>query len=364
MKTAIGLFLKNGGTHEQLLERFSIKAKPHPKYSNLVLYKYDQIASPFAEEIVRECRGIVLDHAAEFRVVSQAFNKFFNHGEGLAATIDWSTASVQEKVDGSLCTIYAYDGGWHVATTGTADGGGDVNGYGVSFAEYFWDTFEKLGMHVPDVDDVCVFMELSGPMNRIVVKHSEPMITVLGARERMHGTEYGPTLAARLVDGTPVKSFDLSNIESVIETFSSMSPLAQEGYVICDAKFNRIKVKHPGYVALHHMATGGLNPKSALQIVRNGELSEVLANFPEYGQLLHDADEKLAALSVNLRTTYEKIQHIESQKYFAAEALKTRFSAPLFMMRAKKIVGFDEFVKDVRLDTLADMLGVTAEDAQ
>jgi hypothetical protein len=40
-----------------------------------------------------------------------------------AAAIDWTNAVVTEKLDGSLVTLYWYQGGWQVASTGTPDGG-------------------------------------------------------------------------------------------------------------------------------------------------------------------------------------------------------------------------------------------------
>ena len=30
-------------------------------------------------------------------------------------------------------------------------------------------------------------------------------------------------------------------------------PQIEEGYIVCDANHNRIKVKNPAYVALHHL---------------------------------------------------------------------------------------------------------------
>ena len=93
-------FLINGGTIEQLTEQYGIKCGRSKEYPNLALFKYDQIESPMSEAIVQEARGIVLDENDNWRVVGRGFSKFFNHLEGNAAQIDWSTAKVQEKVDG------------------------------------------------------------------------------------------------------------------------------------------------------------------------------------------------------------------------------------------------------------------------
>ncbi len=176
---------------------FGINAIRHPKYNNLVLFKYDQIMSPMGEAIVQDCRGIILDEQDNWSVVAMAFRKFFNHGEFHCPKIDWATAAVQEKLDGTLCLLYAYDQRWHVATTGTPDAGGSVaHGSTHTFAQYFWDTFRDSGMVLPDADcGACFFFELMGPENRVVVRHPAARLAVLGCR-RLPSLEEEPAAAA------------------------------------------------------------------------------------------------------------------------------------------------------------------------
>ena len=64
------------------------------------LLKYNQINSDFSQDIVKECRGIILD--SNHKIVCWPFSKFFNYGESNADEIDWSSARVQEKIDGCL----------------------------------------------------------------------------------------------------------------------------------------------------------------------------------------------------------------------------------------------------------------------
>ena len=68
---------------------------------NLVLLKYDQLNSDLGNDIVQECRGLILD-SDTFDIVSYPFNKFFNYGESHAATIDWASAYVTQKLDGCV----------------------------------------------------------------------------------------------------------------------------------------------------------------------------------------------------------------------------------------------------------------------
>jgi len=61
--------------------------------------------SDFRIEVVRECRGIILDETDNYRPVCVPFFKFGNYGEPYADDIDWNTARVQDKIDGSLINL-------------------------------------------------------------------------------------------------------------------------------------------------------------------------------------------------------------------------------------------------------------------
>src|SRR4051812_12696961 len=92
-------FLHNFGL-EELCARFAIRAKRHSVHPNLVQLKYNQVFSPMHEPVVQECRGLIVDEADGWRVVSRSYDKFFNFGEPNAPAIDWSSAKVYEKLDG------------------------------------------------------------------------------------------------------------------------------------------------------------------------------------------------------------------------------------------------------------------------
>lgn len=355
-------FLRNGGTPEELLTKYAITTKRHPRYPNLALFKYNMVESPFAERIVCECRGIILDEARGWAVTSRAFDKFFNHGEGHAAAIDWSTARVQEKLDGSLIVLYHYDGKWQVASSGTPDAGGNVHGFPRSFAELFLETFGDPAVKIaPGCERMCFYFELMTPFNRVVVRHNEPKVALLGARDLVTGQEMKASLAGTLVARTPVVwEHPLGTIADIEASFATLSPLEHEGYVVVDASFNRIKVKHPGYVALHHMKSG-LSFKGLLQVARAGETSEVEAAFPEFGEQLAEMKCRVDGLVSELTGAYSVLSHIESQKEFALCATKSRCSGALFNLRAKKTPSIRQYIADMRIDALAPLLGYKPE---
>lgn len=367
METQLQAFLRNGGTPEQLKERFGIKSKQHGRYPQLIQFKYDQIESPMGERIVQECRGIILDAEDNWRCVARPFDKFFNHDEGHAAKIDWATARVMEKLDGSLIITYSYRGELQIATSGTPDASGEVNGCGFTFNELF----RRVMREQYDQDltqwhpsEMYTFMwELMTPYNRVVVRHMEPSIALIGVRNVKTGEEvsldrYRQDWCCFMLP--VVQEFPLQTLEDVRSTFDKMDPLAQEGYVIVDDKFNRIKVKHPGYIAIHH-ARDGVSPKRMLEVIRKGEGAEfatLLTHFPEWEPMFKDIQQRYFHLIVRLECTYEDYKHIQSQKEFALAVKDVPFNGALFMKRAGKVASFKDYLATVHIKHLVEYLSL------
>lgn len=353
-KLLIQGYLEADGTLGDLVTSYTIKSRRHGQYENLVLLKYG-IDAPFMNPMVRECRGIVLDEADGWAVVSRAFDKFGNHGEGYVPEIDWSSARVQEKLDGSLCVMYFYLGRWHVATTGTPDASGEVHDAGGTFADYFWRTFDDEGGIAPSrrYENHCFAFELMGPANRVVVVHEKPWLRLLGVRNRVTGDQFMPEEYEGIVGIPAVRSFPLTSLDEILASFEHISPVSQEGYVVVDRHFNRVKIKHPGYVALHH-AKDGMGPKAFAEIARTGEVGEVVSAFPEFQPLIEGARARYEALLDSVRRDYARLGEIASQKEFAGEALKTPYSAALFKMRK----GADPaaFLREVAIEKLMDWM--------
>lgn len=329
MELLVQKFLRNGGTLDTLNAQYGIKARRHTRHPELVSLKYSQIESPMGERVVQECRGLILN-SEDWSVVARPFNKFFNHGEGHAASLDWNTARVQEKVDGSLMILYFYKDEWQVASSGTPDAFGEVNGHGFTFKDLFWRIWNDMKLALPVETDKTFMFEMCSSYNRVVVRHQTSFLVLIGVRDRNTGLET-PVEDYKQVYPV-VKSYSLGSLEGILASFATIDPLSQEGFVVVDSKSDRQKMKHPGYVAIHHMA-GGMTPKQFLEVVRAGESAEFLVHFPEYAEGYNDVKDRFDGLVAELEEAYVRIQHLESQKDFALEALKTRFSAPLFQRR-------------------------------
>lgn len=379
MSLQLQYFLRAGGTLEYLKETLGITATPSKKFPNLYQFKYSQIESPEAHPLVVESRGLILDSTDNWNVVAHPFHRFFNYGSGHCPEIDWETARCQEKLDGSLIILYHYRDEWHVATSGSPDAAGNVNDFDMTFAELFWkvfnDTRERENALARDLMKTDEFSsafvvdwfrpentymwELTTPYNRVVVPHKESRITLIGIRNRVTGKELPVSCVPFL---NPVKEFPLQSFEQVAETFSSMDPIEQEGYVIVDGNFNRVKVKHPGYVALHHMKDSvGSSRKNMLEVVRSGESTEFLTYFPEWTEVFNDIQARYNQLVEPLDDQYTLIR-IEAEnggrKRFAELAKTTKLPSYFFTRLDGKTENARQFVAGMQIDHLMRALGL------
>jgi len=334
---------ENGSNSISLLEElYGIKHKRHSKYPDLISFKYNQLSSPFGEKIVQEARGIILDESANWNIVAKGFNKFFNYGESNAANIDWLTAKVQEKLDGTLILLYYYNNEWQVATSGTPDAGGKVNNNGLTFAELFWNVVaaQKIRLNYLSTNYTWVF-ELCTPVNKIVVPHIDSKLWLLSSFY-IHGDSVNEVLPDKSIEKTVKvyipQQYPLYSLDDCLFAASQLNPLVNEGFVVVDKFKNRVKIKSPAYVMLHH-AKDELSVKRMCDIIRKGEQTEfqlVLDSLPEHKVLFNrvvQLHENAAALAENL---YQQYKDIKDQKKFALKVKDSGYSSLLFMMRKNK----------------------------
>lgn len=187
-------------------------------------------------------------------------------------------------------------------------------------------------------------------------------MTLLGARSPSTGA-WLPfrDAAAMLGSGAPpcVRSFPLQSVDDILASFATLNPLAQEGYVVCDAAFRRIKVKHPGYVALHH-AKDGLSMRAFVEIAKSGEVPEVIAAFPELKPQLDDVRARYDALVAATEADFAEHRHRTPKKEFALAVKGRPHSAALFYLYDGKAHSAREFYASRTADQLMPLLGLKA----
>lgn len=345
-------FLRQEGL-QALQDRYRIKVNRHQLHPNLVQFKYNQINSPMGEPIVQLCRGLILDEAADWGVVAHGFNKFFTHAGGHAATIDWTTAKVQAKEDGSLIQLFWYGDQWNVSTSGMPDARGQVGTSGKSFKELFWETWSELGYKLPGplLRNCTLMFELCTKYNRVVVQHTRPRIVLIGIRDLISGREmpiemYNPSLGYE-----QAQTFPLGSLEEVLAWADTLRGIESEGAVVCDRSFNRVKVKGKDYMAVTGLIQG-MNERSILRMVLGGKEDDVIGLFPEWKGEFAMVKGRLQELLAKCEATWAETRHIEDRKEFALKVKDLPYSSAMFMMRGGKVGSFLEWAGQISIDNL------------
>ena len=269
--------------------------------NDLVMFKYNQLTADFSIPLVCEARGIILENKFPYKVVCWPFEKFFNYGEEYAAKINWSTASVQEKIDGSLMKCYFWNGEWRLATNGTInaylaqiDGCTEFSTYGKLW-DSIWPNWREY-MNTFGSWYATYMFEMISPYNKVVIPYQKSEIYFLGWRDLQNGREISPynSLISHILP-TPVK-YPLNSLEEAIAAANNL-PWDREGYVVCDGKFNRVKIKSPAYIVAHYtVANGIITKKKLLKIILAHEEEEFLVYCPEYKEAIDEVKEDMREL--------------------------------------------------------------------
>lgn len=298
-------------TFEKVKEFFS-KEPYHFKVTldhdkNVYVMKYDQVNTDFRRKASHEARGIILCKDTN-KVVCYPFNKFFNHGEKHASNIDWSTAVVQHKYDGSIIKLYHHNDEWHVATNGTADAKKAESFGGRTLYDLFMEASK--GLDYAKLDKNCTYMfELMHPEQVIVIRYETPKIVHIGTRNNITFEESYDHIGIEQVE-----TFDLKTVDDCIKAAEYLGP-SQEGYVVRDANWRRVKIKGPTYVKLHHTLTSShLSARQcAAQMVLKGEEGEVRAY--ESDARIKEICDEIDVVKNKLSNTLEYMEKIWSENY-------------------------------------------------
>lgn len=330
---------------EKLKKDYGIKVKEYP--SGLFVFNYCQIESPKTDEIVMECRGLILRD--NFEIVCRPFDRFFNLGEALNITENFNVSSsiVYEKLDGSLCKVYHTGEQWQVATRGTAYAESEnytgeifedmmLRAFGCKTPEEFSDILDL--QLIPQ--DWTLIFEYTSPDNRVVTPYSEDKMYLLGIRDNCSGRDLFSTvepiyhaLKNHLNIALP-RTFEFSNPEDMKEFVNSLDGL-REGVVAYDLQNNlRVKVKADQYVAVHRLRGDSIpTPKRILGLVVTNETEEYLAYFPEERERFIPYMESFEKLQSRIQEIHNLSKAIEDQKEFALFVKDYMFSSVLFQAR-------------------------------
>ena len=254
----------------------------------LYCLSYDLIRSDFSLPAVQEARGLILRKGTN-AIVAKGFTKFFNAKETHShlRKLNPKTVRYLDKLDGSLIKLY-----WDDEQTRFRFGTNNsfdtkqccVHNTSITFYDLIMETeAQSIDFNALDPEYTYLF-ELIHPNNPVVINYNgEKKLTFLGAvhvptlteRDEQSREELG--LPKEI--GTP-KEYHFKSIDEAIASMNNSTDNI-EGCIAIDDQFNRVKIKTLKYVNLCHLQKAKPNKTDLLQIVTRGEVSEILAYYPE-----------------------------------------------------------------------------------
>lgn len=279
------------------------------------------IECDFFDPVVQEARGIIID-LCTLDVACWPFRKFGNFGEQYADEINWDTARVQEKIDGSIVKLWynhrTDQWGWSTNSMIDAAEAHIMDG-SVSFMALIYraDNYRNIPFDRLDKDKTYIF-EFVAPEQRIVIRYAYPHLYHIGTRNNITGEESNDD-----IDVQKPQEFPLHSITDCISAARALNEgekeIIYEGFVVVDANWHRIKVKSPEYVYAHRIASGRVyTKKRILPIVRAGDGSaEELINiandsevYIRYYQWRYAELKRAAGIAISkARAMYEELEH-------------------------------------------------------
>lgn len=284
-------------TYLEDFEKLGIKVKFSGKYT---IFNYNMDAD-FSSPLVCEARGIIINHET-LDVVCIGFNKFFNLHEKYASEINYNDCRVQQKLDGSIIKLW-YDNKWTWSTNGM------IYAEEAECGDFIHKTFYDLILSAVNYNDI-IFDDLNKENTYIFeivdplmhpVKYSEVKLYHIGTRNNL-------TLEEKIEDIGIAKpeEYDLQSLEEVIAFVENLNKdeVTEEGVVVVDNLWRRIKIKNAKYLQLHYLNNDMLmNKKGIIELLHldDIDITVLIDRFPHYKDVFnfYIAEEKYFEMTVD-----------------------------------------------------------------
>lgn len=302
----------------------------------------------FSDPIVQEARGIIID-IENCDVVCWPFRKFGNYNESYADKIDWNTARVQDKIDGSIIKLWwnRMTGKWQFSTNGTINA--DTALANQMTQETFLDVIRKADNYCEIIlrlpifnKDYTFIFELVSPETQVVVKYPKPHLCHIGTRSNISGQEMDFDIGIEKPKEYPLKSLD-DCVTAAGELNKSddgqVHGVKKEGFVVVDGNWNRIKIKSPDYLMLHRMSSNtNFSKERIISIIRDGSVSvqDICEDFPNFAHYFKFYDFKISELEYQAKVfcdlTDRIFEEYSRERKAVANIIKKHRLAPIGFM--------------------------------
>lgn len=316
---------------KKYIEDGLITEREHPT-EPYVIYNYTPKCqfSKAWDEITMQCRGLIV-HKGTREIIARPFPKFFNYEEYIANgwTIPEGKPHIFDKRDGSLGILYfGITGIPYIATRGS------FTGDQAQWACYW---LNKNILNTSFDYKYTYLFEIIYPENRIVLDYGNYHgLDLLAVIETETGKEV-PVLGVVSSLGNPVQNEPYATFEEL----KARNEKNKEGYILRYPNGTRIKIKFEDYVRLHKVMTG-LSEIGIWEMLRDGKkIEDIIGELPDemhgwIAEVVGRMERTYKQIELEVIKDFKKINHLISRKFFAIEAMKSKYSGILFAMLDNK----------------------------
>lgn len=330
--------------------------------NNKICLNYDQINASESDPVACQCRGLIL-RVDTFDVVACPMFRFFNMGQGNAAVVDFNSALVEEKMDGSCIVVYwdQEQNIWCSGTRSRSEANVPIDDSGKTFSDLvniacskmsqnktdtLQDFMQNISSGNKDPKQYTFVFELTSPLNRIVCSYNNFKLTLLAVRNNTTLQEEDPKLwsSPKYNLETP-KLYHFNNINHLIQIIREWNPLVHEGVVLKDTNFNRIKVKNPSYLALNHMRDSLMKSiRGCIEIILLEKDDDIISIVPEFvKKKIEYIKPVIRKVFTTTAEDFERLNPITDMKSFALEANQCLWPGALFALKRGKTTDLKTF---------------------
>ena len=244
--------------------------------------------------------------------------------------------------------LYYYNQEWIVASSGLPDASGKVRDQNYNLKELFWRLWSEEGYKMPKDPSSCYFFEMVDPSIKVLVPYEKGGITLIGARNLETLKEYSISRVSN-EEWRRVQQYPIQSMEDILEISRGLNPIQQEGFVVCDDSFNRIKVKSPQYVKINLLsgANEKLTDRYLLEIIQANEGEEFLAYFEDYRRRYNELKRRYNQLITDLEALYEEVKTIEDRRELGLKVKASAMPSLFFQLKDGKVSSIKEYIRNL-----------------
>lgn len=334
-----------------LSQEFDINIRKDKLEDDVVyIYNYGQNSNKM-NSLSNEARGLILD--SEGQVVCQTLPRFFEPNDPASPELDWDHATAEQKVDGTLITVYNHKNKFYIATKHHPKADINIANFPVTYklaieiflhrkASLFRPNSEWYNWFKTFKKEYCFVFEFIGPENRIVTSYKRHDLVLLTIIDKINNIECSKniirTFSALYGIPTP-KIYPVSNSADIIDLIDT-SNITDAGFIITDKKNVRQKFINPSWrilVDALKIKNEQVSPDVFAQIALENDNETIISYFPEYEKFLNLFKNVLDESKAEAEYLWFEYQDANTNKEFAENVKHHWLSGLLFAAYNKHV---------------------------